>query len=434
MSAANGGQKTQRVTITLGVLGLAALVALLWWQRSGSSSDGAGAAGRGADAGATGGEVVGARQASSEGAAPRPSIAALAPSRSASAGVPVQPLAGAQQVREALEQYQTFSQFPPWSRPADGSQTHLWKWNSPAPSGQAFATDAKGNKISGELQLDKMFAGPGDSITATVTLWRGGYEDATREPADATVLGYVEVWRDAQPTPAADGSVNPAPIRGIPGVGPPPGSEGFFPIATVSFASVAGGPGHKYVATFTPSTIEALKTQVETRFVASVDPDGHPFPFTESFRYAASAPLVVLDQHSDAIVKGSLEVTVAVDVKRLGPVMVQATLFDATGATAIATYDDYYRPTQLGPQELKITFFGKAIGDKRVDGPYSVRALHGFVHTADADPPEVFWESKATFATGAYKATDFSDREWDSPEKTDKINQYKRMLTSIESK
>jgi hypothetical protein len=405
-----------------------ALAALLWYQRD-AKAPGAPSTTGGASSVAT----VTAGPATSGSATASPSLSSTrAPSAIGAASAAAMPLRGADQIREALEQYQAFSQFPPWSRPADGSQTHLWKWNSLDATGQAFGNDGKGKKISGELVLDKMFAGPGEAITATVTVWRGGYEDTTREPMDANVTGAIEVWRDAKPSPAGSPSVAPPPA--VPGAGPAPGSEGFFPVATVSFASIAGGPGRRYVATFTPSTIEALKTQAETRFVATVDPDGHPFPFAESFRYAASAPLVVLEQHSDAIVKGSLEVTVAVDVKKLGPVMVQATLFDAAGTNAIATYDDYYRPTQLGPQELKITFFGKAIGDKRVDGPYSVRALHGFVRLADTDPPEVFWESKVPLATGSYKATDFSNREWDSPEKTEKINQYKRMLGALESK
>lgn len=426
MSASASGDKSKRVPIALAALGLAALAALLWYQREGkspgaepvpggASSVAAVAASPGAGGGAT--------------ASPSPSTG-RAPSPINSTSAPVLTLGGADQIREALEQYQAFSQFPPWSRPADGSQTHLWKWNSIDATGQAFGNDGKGKKISAELQLDKMFAGPGETITATVTVWRGGYEDTTREPMDANVTGSIEVWRDAKPAPGGSPSVAAAAGTG----GAAPGSEGFFPVAAVSFAPLAGGPGRRYVATFTPSTLEALKSQPEARFVASVDPDGHPFPFSESFRYAAVAPLVVLEQHADAIVKGSLEVTVAVDVKRLGPVMVQATLFDAAGTNAIATYDDYYRPTQLGPQELKITFFGKAIGDKRIDGPYSVRALHGFVRLADADPPELFWESKTTLATASYKATDFSNREWDSPQKAEKINQYKRMLGSLDGK
>jgi hypothetical protein len=202
----------------------------------------------------------------------------------------------------------------------------------------------------------------------------------------------------------------------------------------VSFTSVAGGPGHRYVAKFTPSAIAALKTQKDVRFLASVDADGHPFPFSQPFRYAASTPVVLLDQHRDAIVKGSLEVTLALDVKKLGPVMIQATLFDASGTTPIAIYDDYYRPAQLGPQEVKITFFGKAIHDKGLDGPYSIRSVHGFVKADDTDPPEIFWESKANFTTGSYKATDFSASEWDSPEKQSKINQYKSLIASFENK
>ena len=401
-------ERSRRVTLGFGLLAFATVVALMWLTRSDPLD----------------------RRAPSAASAPPPTTAApptaSAPVSTASVPMPsaapsIVPsappppgsslLASASHVRQALEQYQAFAAFPPWSRPADGSQTHLWKWNSPDAVGQAFATDAKGRKISAEMHLDKMFAGPGDSITATISVWRGTYDDATREPVDANVTGHIEVWRDL----------------------PAPG--GYVAVAPVSFSNLAGGPGRRYVATFTPSTIAALKAaQVETRFVAMVDPDGHPFPFSETFRYAGTQPLVVLDKKSDAIVGGSLDVVLSMDIKRLGPVLVQATLFDATGTTPIATFDDYYRPNVVGPQDVRISFFGKTIADKKLDGPFSIRALHGFVRVPDADPAEIFWEHPTAFATGSYKATEFSSSDWESPEKTEKINQYKRMLSAIEGK
>lgn len=321
----------------------------------------------------------------------------------------------ADQAREALAQYLKFSEFPPWSRPADDSQAHLWKWNVSTPIGQAFTRDKKNRKVSANLALDKMFAGAGESITATVSVWYGDYDSASPEPADAKVVGWIEAWR---------------PVSGDAG---PSAQEGYQPIQQVTFTSQSGGPGHRYVATFTPSAVAALKAQqMETRFVAKVDPGDHEFPFAQPFRYASTDALTVLDGHADALAGGSLQVTFAADVKKLGPVMVQATLFDATGTKAIAVYDDYYRPAQLGPQEIKITFFGKAIHDAGVDGPYSVRALHGYVRLDDAEPPEVFWQTDKVITTASYHAADFSSSEWDSPEKQNKINQYKKLISDFE--
>jgi hypothetical protein len=88
----------------------------------------------------------------------------------------------------------------------------------------------------------------------------------------------------------------------------------------------------------------------------------------------------------------------------------------------------------VGPQEMQITFFGRAINEKGIDGPYSIRALHGHVRVPDADPPEVFWAHETPISTGTYKATDFAAGEWDSAEKQTKINQYKTLIGDLESK
>lgn len=315
-------------------------------------------------------------------------------------------------VKEALADYLQFAEFPPWSRPADDSQKHLREWNQLPPVGQAFATDKKGGPISAELSLDRMFAGPGEAITATVRVWRGAHDAAKREPVEATAVGEVQVWREG-----ANGS--------------DPEEPGWPSVATIPFVATKDG----FVAKIVPSSIAALtKAPADARFVAWVTAGDHKFPFSSPFRYASSAALVVLEGHSDKIVDGSLQVTLAVDVKKLGPVLVQATLYDATGTTPIAVYDDYYRPAQLGPQELSITFFGRALREQGVDGPYSVRALHGHVRVPDADPPEVFWAHDAPIPTGTYKAEDFAGGEWDSPEKQAKINQYKTLIADLEAK
>lgn len=332
--------------------------------------------------------------------------------------------ASVEQAKQALAEYLVFSEYPAWSRPADDSQRHLWEWNKLPAVGQAFGRDAKGNPLSGELVLDRMFAAAGEPITATLTLWRGAYESTTKEPFDAKINAAIETWQQA--TAGVAGAPVPS---GVPNGTP---IEGYAPVESVAFKSVAGGPGHRYVATFTPSSVSSLKAQVDARLIVKVDPGEHEFPFSQPFRYSSVNPVEVLDRHTEAIVKGSLEVTLALDVKKLGPVMVQATLFDATGTTAIAVYDDYYRPAQLGPQEVKLTFFGRTITQKGLDGPYSIRAVHGYVRLDDAEPPEVFWKTEKTFTTAAFKATDFSSAEWDSPEKQDKIHQYKQVIDGFE--
>lgn len=318
------------------------------------------------------------------------------------------------QLKDALAHYLEFAEYPPWSRPANESQVHVVDWNQSPATGQAFNVDKKGNPISAELKLDKMFAGPGETLTAIVDVWRGSYETTQREPVSAQVLGELQVWREGAGTAAEQ--------------------PGWVAVHPVSFTTAPGGGGGRYVAHVVPSTVPALVKRAEdVRFVAWVTAEGHKFPFASPFRYAATAPIVVLEGHSDRVVNGSLEVTLALDVRKLGPVMINATLHDAAGTTPIAVYDDYYRPAQLGPQEVKITFFGRILVEKGVAGPYSIRGLHGHVRVDDADPPEVFWAYDKAIPTNAWQATDFAAGEWDSQEKKDKIDQYKSLIADFES-
>ena len=344
------------------------------------------------------------------------------PSPAGSAGIDVGLMAGAgaERARETLKHYLEFSKFPPWSRPADGAQQHVWEWNKLDATGQAIGVDPTGKTISAELKLDPAFAAPGETITATVTVWRGAYEEqgAGREPADAKIAGSIDVFRDRKATTPPAGYVS---------------EDGYETVENLFFSPVAGGPGHRYVAKITPSSLAGLKTQRDARCSAMVTVGNDSTRLAAPLRYAVTAPLVVLERSTDAIVRGSLEVTVGFDIKKVGPVMVQATLFDPKGTTPIAIYDDFYRPTELGPQEVKITFFGKVIAEKGIDGPYIVRALHGFVQTSDSDPPEVFWAAKKPIATATYKASEFSGNDWDGPEKQTQIEQYNKLIEGFES-
>src|SRR4051812_716463 len=128
--SSSGGGK--RAVIAIGALGL---LGLFWYaQGTTPKSSGTSKATQGTGADQPGGAGPGSPQT------PTVTIKSAAP-------VPPMMLGGADKAREALAQYLIFSEFPGWSRPADGSQEHLWKWNELDPVGQAFTTDKKGNKI-----------------------------------------------------------------------------------------------------------------------------------------------------------------------------------------------------------------------------------------------------------------------------------------------
>jgi hypothetical protein len=341
---------------------------------------------------------------------PNPSAMA---SGSASAEPPAPPMTpeeararAIEHAKRSLDIYKETMVFPLWSRPFDGSTRHLAEWNKPFPEGQPFAADKDRNEIRVDVVLDKLFAAPGEAITATVTV---AY-DVSGVPVEAdTTAGHIVVYDESsqafQPIPSGDVSFNE-------------------------------GPSGTYTASFTPSTFQALRDkQVEARFVTHVALGEFFKDVTEPFQYASEDVFTVRDIAVDRMTNdGSLEVMFDVNVSYTAPTLVEAVLYDATGSKGIVTYDDYITPTQTGGTKMSITFFGKAIRDSGINGPYSVRALHGHVKVPTADPPEVFWSRPATpvLMTHSYLASMFSDAPYSSPEKTAKIQLYQQTISDLQ--
>jgi len=318
--------------------------------------------------------------------------------------------AGADHVRRALADYKDFAMFPPWSRPVDEAQQHVVEWNPKIHEGRVFDRDKQGHDLSADVTLDRMFAGPGQSLTATAKVWKD--VDGKQQPADFKITGKLQVF---DPSHTGGGGAT---------VGDEPGWS--------NVSDVAFGPGNPRTATFTPSAIPALaKSAKQVRLIVRIDAADHPAPFELAFRYAAAAPVVVLGKQSDAIVDGSLQVNLDVDVKVVTPIEVSAALYAADGKTAICMYDDYKRPEQTGHQTFTLTFFGRCIHRAGANGPYVVGALHGLARP-DADGPEQFWSHAQQYATATYAASDFSDAEWQSHEKDLKIQQYEETIAKFE--
>lgn len=318
--------------------------------------------------------------------------------------------AGADHVRRALADYKVFAIYPPWSRPVDESQKHVVEWNPAIHEGRVFDRDKQGHDLSADVTLDRMFAGPGQSLTATAKVWTD--IDGKQQPTDFKITGKLQMF---DPSHADHGAAT---------MGDEPG---WVNIGDVTFA-----PGNPRTATFTPSTIPALaKATKQVRLMVWITTADHPSPFELAFRYAAAAPLVVIGKHADSIVDGSLQVDLDVDVKVATPIEISAALYGPDGKTAICTYDDYKRPDQTGPQTFTLTFFGRCIHESGTNGPYAVGALHGLARP-DADGAEQFWSHAARYQTATYAASDFSDAEWTSPEKDLKIQQYDETISKFE--
>ena len=320
--------------------------------------------------------------------------------------------------RRALEEYQQFAVYPPWSRPATPAYANNIAWNPPmstielsiGPNGQVETEggDQGLPRYTQRLAFDRLFAGPDEALTATLTVRRD-----TGARVAFTALGQVQVF---------DESLEEE--HGYRAAWETVGSVAFSDAPTDSTIKLAR---------FVPSRIPALATAPSrARLVVRVEVDGFkPSLITEEFQYAARAPFVVIDKVADRVAEGSLEIEFDVDVRHVRPVAVFALLSNAKGNVAI--YDGFFRPTKTGRQPMRITFFGKAIRDAAADGPYEVSALHGQVKLQPDDETFVWWGDQRKFSTRDYRAADFSGDEWQSPEKTEQIERMEQVLAHIES-
>ncbi|MCG8419114.1 MAG: hypothetical protein MJE77_14355 [Proteobacteria bacterium] len=306
----------------------------------------------------------------------------------------------------AYNEYVEFSKYPPWSRPADGSQYHLIAWNRPVSHSQVISKTKDGREIHAEARIAQMFWGPGEKLVARVEAWVIG-QQGTREEVDFSARAEVRIWDE---TELANGRRHRTRK-----VGP-----------TVSFASQVGAKARFKFGTIVPTEIPELSRKVEqAELVVYVSAGAHTKPFELPFEYAAKSPFEVLAKRADRIVAGSLEVELEVRADHAAPVLIQATLFAKNGNVPVAIFDGFVRPKLSGRQVATITFFGRAINDVGEDGPYMIRAIHGRASNAKG---ETYWRCDQEFSTSAYKASDFSDAEWWSEERSAKLSQYEELM------
>lgn len=307
--------------------------------------------------------------------------------------------------KQTLRLYKEATIYPYWSRRADGATMHIIDWQKTYPVGQAWAVDSDRREIRADLTMDRLYAGPDETLTAVLEVTRVD-DGAFFVPDELTArVEYfnpeLEAWSIAED------------IRWT-------------------------RRGDQWSAEFTPSSMAALTTAPrEVNFVANLR---HGDRFSKQlrmpFRYATDSPFIVHGMVSDRVVDGSLELALDVSVLHKGPTLIQAGLFDEQGEKPIAVYDDYFRPEHTGRQQVAIRFFGRAIRESGINGPYRVRALHGHVRPSGQDGVELFYSvpDEPAMVTAEHPVTAFSSDEWSSPEREAKIAHYEHVIRELDPK
>lgn len=135
--------------------------------------------------------------------------------------------------------------------------------------------------------------------------------------------------------------------------------------------------------------------------------------------YTPEPPAVLTGQVHEELSDGSLQLYLGIDVRTPGQYALAARVDDARGKSfALLQWNE---ELAAGPQEVKLTVFGKLILDGAPAMPLRLRDIDGLLLRADADtePDREYLPLLAGYihTTGSYPLSEFSDKEWHSPER-----------------
>ena len=146
---------------------------------------------------------------------------------------------------------------------------------------------------------------------------------------------------------------------------------------------------------------------------------------------------------SESLQEGSLVVKVPVKILKAGYYIFNANLQESGGDKRFIATSSWEGDLEVGNRTIEYRFFGKIIRDKGINGPYLVRNIRGkrnngpmpasrllqlsregkkipddIVHT---EPGWEYFASANPFSTESHKSNDFSNKEWNSPDKDHRI-------------
>ncbi|HEY0194135.1 MAG TPA: hypothetical protein VGC42_23620 [Kofleriaceae bacterium] len=185
------------------------------------------------------------------------------------------------------------------------------------------------------------------------------------------------------------------------------------PIAMSYAAAASGG----FAATLEPARL-GLKRQAAIALYIEFDYGtgkqvGH---FDVQYTPTSGVPARFNGKFADAVEHGSLIVKAGLEVTAAGHYVIDANLFDADNQPVAWTR--YKGDLETGSHDVDLLFFGKVLVDGSAHGAFHIGQLRGARYVPDLDPDlEQMPPFSGSYTTAAYTTDQFSDAEWDSPDK-----------------
>ncbi|WP_269533039.1 hypothetical protein [Chitinimonas sp. BJYL2] len=305
-----------------------------------------------------------------------------------------------ERAQATLDSYRQTTQYPFDSRPASEHEDQLQP-NRPVEEEQALH-DGNGN-VDPTVQIitsqSRVYVASGEAVLFTITARQ----------------------RDGQTLPLA---VTEATARAMPHAG-----SGALPAMVVAFndqgqagdlrsgdgiASALLVPAQSPLAQF-DGTI-----RLQLAYQAGDRNGRHAFDII----YTPQVPAVWAGSFKDTIEAGSLVLRIPVDVRQAGRFIINARIDDADGKPlALLTFNDML---DSGPQQLKLSLFGKLIRDLKPRFPLSVRDVDGYLLRDTGFPDRVLMPrlTGRVHQTASHALTSFASSEWQSEERDRYLKEY----------
>ncbi|MBI3394580.1 MAG: hypothetical protein HY042_01975 [Spirochaetia bacterium] len=333
--------------------------------------------------------------------------------------------------KQVLAAYKEWSRFPPNSRPLSNDQVDVIDhYVVHLPYQQMLYQEGdkpKRSEYACNLQPLTHTVTEGMQMRITLRCLKGSAEKPDGKPVPVTIQGVT--LKKVLPT------------KNIP-----------LPSTLVQFGDDGQNGDEKandqtYTFVYTPSRQDWAYMEFETTFEIPDETQGQAprqhFMKTGFFS-SPVAPAKFSGRVTDDVENGSLVVNVEVNVSQPGRYRIYANLKGKDGYLGTAKNE---LKLAAGSHMVPLLFFGKLFRDREIDGPYTVTGLRGYRDTffmdmdalqgspeqADAyikkmytaveggqvsDPDkQVIPNWNEDYTTKEYKSTQFSEKEWDSPEK-----------------
>lgn len=304
-------------------------------------------------------------------------------------------------LKQEYENYRLASIYPHWSMPLTPDMEFALKWNATVTEDLAF--DENGGFVRFDGSAGRVFAN--EPYVAWLTAWR--VVKGEKKPLPIRV-------KRAAVSVTSGSNVGEA-----------------FEVAFHDDGKDGDSEAHDNTLStrFVPAEHSELSVASTARIDAYIDIDGHPRHLVRDFVFAPRNVLEVKGMH-DQLRDGSLVVTLDCEVLENGVYTFYANLVASDDSPIAMTKLSF--PLTAGRKNVDLTFFGKVIRDRGIDGPYIVRDIHG-MRRAEGDEMDVWWSHPTPHRTARYAADDLSDAEWNDPERIERLQNFERVIHEMEN-